>query len=260
MYINILQSKPHNAHYLNRYIKFINYYINNPTTGSTEDHHICPKSSDLFPEFKSIKKFPWNKVALTLRQHYIAHKLLWRAFGGRQAQAFKLMCDRLSFNKSRCYEEVRKEHIRYMTENNHNSDGKQAKKAWALASDERRLRQAELMREVNATKKKPKETRLYKCTYCGTEIVREEFCHHLPKSNYYCDASCRGSHVALYRPSKAGIPKPYKEGRTSWNKGKPGTGFGDPKINPMNNPESVRKMLETRRINREKKRGLSPSK
>jgi hypothetical protein len=43
-------------------------------------------------------------------------------------------------------------------------------------------------------------------------------------------------------------------------KGLIGTGFGDPKTNPMNNPESVKKMLETRKINREKKRGLSPSK
>ena len=258
MFEDILKTKPHNAHYLNRYIKFINSCISYPIVEKTEDHHICPKSSDLFPEFKSFKKYPWNKAKLTLRQHYIAHRLLWKAFGGRQSQAFKLMCDRLVLNKSRCYELVRKEHIIYMTENNHNKDGKQAKKAWELASDSRRKRQAELMREVNKTKKKPKEMRTYQCTHCNTKIIKEEFCHHPAKPNYYCNASCRGFHVASYRPSKAGIPKPYKEGRSSWNKGKSGTGFGNPKTNPMSNPESVKKMLETRRINREKKRGTSP--
>ena len=118
MFAEVLKTKPHNLHYLNRYIKFINHCIDNPILSKTEDHHICPKSSDLFPEFKSFKKYPWNMAKLTLRQHYIAHRLLWKAFGGRQSQAFKLMCDRLVLNKSRCYEEVRKEHTEYMTTNN----------------------------------------------------------------------------------------------------------------------------------------------
>ena len=129
------------------------------------------------------------------------------------------MCERLSFNNSRCYDQVRKEHNKYMTEHNPNSDGKQAKNSWASATNERRLRQAELMREVNAKKKKPKELRLYKCTHCGAEISREEFCHRPPKLNYYCNTSCRGFYVASRRESKAGIPKPRKEGGTSWNKG-----------------------------------------
>jgi hypothetical protein len=44
------------------------------------------------------------------------------------------------------------------------------------------------------------------------------------------------------------------KGNTPWNKGKQGTGFGDPKIiNPMKNSESIKKMLATRRINKEKK-------
>ena len=69
----ILSSKPHNPHYLKRYIKFIESCKLN-TTG--ELHHIAPKSKQLFPEFKSFKLHQWNKIKLSLRQHYIAHLLL----------------------------------------------------------------------------------------------------------------------------------------------------------------------------------------
>lgn len=34
----------------------------------------------MFPEYASFKKHPWNKAALTPRQHFIAHLLLWKAF------------------------------------------------------------------------------------------------------------------------------------------------------------------------------------
>jgi len=36
-------------------------------------------------------------------------------------------------------------------------------------------------------------------------------------------------------------------------KGKQGTGFGALAANPMKNPDSIRKMLETRKINRERR-------
>lgn len=41
------------------------------------------------------------------------------------------------------------------------------------------------------------------------------------------------------------------QGNVPWNKGKSGTGFGDMSINPMKNPEKVKKMLETRKKNKE---------
>jgi hypothetical protein len=256
MFAEILKNKPHNPHYLNRYIKFIIYCINNPQPSKTEKHHICPKSSDLFPEFASFKKYPWNKASLTLRQHYIAHRLLWKSFGGKQAQAFKIMCDRTNATNSKAYETVRNNHIEYMTLHNHNADGKQSKKAWDAASQNRRDRQAEIMREINKSKKKPKELRTYKCTHCNKDVLKEEFCHHSPKENYYCNAKCRNAFVLSYRKSTFGIAKPYKKGRVAWNKSNPNTGFGN--NNPMKDPLKVTKMLETRRINREKKRGLKP--
>jgi hypothetical protein len=90
---NILSSKPHNPHYLNRYIRFIEScrILNEDYTGYTEKHHICPKS--LFPEYKSLSKHSWNLVVLTPRQHFIAHHLLWKAYPEMKSmsQAFFLM-------------------------------------------------------------------------------------------------------------------------------------------------------------------------
>jgi hypothetical protein len=53
----------------------------------TEDHHICPKALDMFPEYTSFKENPWNKAALSYRQHLIAHKMLHKAYGGSQTMA-----------------------------------------------------------------------------------------------------------------------------------------------------------------------------
>lgn len=84
--IEILKSKPHNQHYLNRYIKFIEYcYKVNLTKskielGYIEKHHICPKAKSLFPEYKSKKDFPWNIIILTGQQHFVAHHILAKAY------------------------------------------------------------------------------------------------------------------------------------------------------------------------------------
>jgi hypothetical protein len=96
--LEILKSKPHNPHYLNRYYNFIiSCTKNNANLGEsvyTEMHHICPKANDLFPEYKSLKKFPWNKSMLTDRQHYIAHWLLWKSYtNASQTHAFMCMSD-----------------------------------------------------------------------------------------------------------------------------------------------------------------------
>lgn len=84
----ILESKAHNSHYLNRYVKFILSCQQNISTENIEEHHICPKAKDMFPEYRDGKKFPWNIVKLTYRQHLIAHRMLWKAYGGSQTYAF----------------------------------------------------------------------------------------------------------------------------------------------------------------------------
>jgi hypothetical protein len=109
-------------------------------------------------------------------------------------------------------------------------------------------------------KSKPKEERIYKCVICNQIFTRLEFCHYPVKEEFVCGHKCNG-----VRSGKKSLGKPNpkisesRKGKPSWNKGVKGTGFGDPNTNPMSNPESVKKMLETRRINKEKKRGLCPS-
>jgi hypothetical protein len=85
--LTILCSKPHNFHYLSRYLKFIRT-CNIANGEYTENHHICPKAKDLFPEYE---KSSWNIVKLTARQHFIAHHLLWKAYSN-SSMAYTFRC------------------------------------------------------------------------------------------------------------------------------------------------------------------------
>lgn len=80
---SILSTKPHNPHFLKRYVKFIEFCEcnnSNKELDYTEQHHICPKASDMFPEYIDFDKNKWNSVYLTARQHITAHILLWKAY------------------------------------------------------------------------------------------------------------------------------------------------------------------------------------
>jgi hypothetical protein len=93
----ILSSKPHNQHYLDRYWKFIqSLQSQTKIKGVTEEHHICPKASDLFPEYKNTKVNLWNSVHLTKRQHWIAHWMLAKSYKNSQLFAFWAMCNNQS--------------------------------------------------------------------------------------------------------------------------------------------------------------------
>jgi len=91
---SILESKPHNPHYLKRYWKFINACTHKQDE-YVEDHHICPKAKDLFPEHEHAE---WNSKFLTARQHITAHVMLWKAYGGSQSSALNCMLG--NFNSS----------------------------------------------------------------------------------------------------------------------------------------------------------------
>lgn len=120
---NILSSKDHNKHYLNRYIKFINSRKLRiiKETEKTEIHHILPKAKDMFFEYKNLKKFDWNGAKLTLREHYIAHLLLHKIFNNKSTMlALKFMIDHHMMNNdiiknSKLYERLRTEFYIYST-------------------------------------------------------------------------------------------------------------------------------------------------
>lgn len=82
--------KEKNELHFNRYNKFIVSRKNRQLEeGSyTESHHIVPKS---FIDEQVKNKEEDNLIILTAREHYIAHLMLWKAFGGKMAQAFFMM-------------------------------------------------------------------------------------------------------------------------------------------------------------------------
>lgn len=101
--------KAKNLHFLKRYLNFIEQCkiankINPPNY--TENHHILPRAKDLFPEFADHKrKYEWNSVNLSFRQHLIAHIMLWKIFGGSQTMALTWL---LSENTNIKFENFRK--------------------------------------------------------------------------------------------------------------------------------------------------------
>ena len=125
----ILASKPHNPHYLRRYWKFIlNCVENFDEAEFSEKHHICPKAKDLFPEYDSFVNYPWNKAKLTSRQHYIAHIILHKAYGGSQTNAVWYMSQISRYKNiinSKQYETIRREYRTSMmgTQYYKNKDG-----------------------------------------------------------------------------------------------------------------------------------------
>ena len=120
---SILSSKPHNPHYLNRYIRFIQscQKVNKNWNDYVEKHHICPKSKDLFPEYKSFSKHSWNCAILTARQHFIAHWILWKTYPDSKSvsYAFWQMIHRIN-NKidSKTYAIVAENHKKLISEMN----------------------------------------------------------------------------------------------------------------------------------------------
>jgi hypothetical protein len=94
----ILASKSHNSHYLKRYFKFILWCQENQLSEDyTEEHHICPKANDLFPEYISFKDHPWNISILTTKQHLITHVMLWKAYP-KSSMSMALECMLGNFN------------------------------------------------------------------------------------------------------------------------------------------------------------------
>lgn len=70
--------------YLNRYNKFMNALKNQVVEGYTEKHHIIPRSHGGTNDESNI-------IRLTPRQHYVAHWMLWKAYGKEMTTAFNYM-------------------------------------------------------------------------------------------------------------------------------------------------------------------------
>jgi hypothetical protein len=81
-----------------RYIKFIDSLKSQVIDGYSERHHIIPKSMGGTDARN-------NLIALTPRQHFVAHWMLWKAYGGSMGRAFFMMSNFGKYGKvnSRTY-------------------------------------------------------------------------------------------------------------------------------------------------------------
>lgn len=95
--------------HLNRYITFIKSRSLRVLSENSEveRHHIVPKCFCLNQEYCNSKE---NIIELSSREHYIAHMMLWKAFGGKMTYVFNMMTN---FNKlktsSKLYESLKRE-------------------------------------------------------------------------------------------------------------------------------------------------------
>ena len=84
-----------------------------------EEHHILPRC--LYPEYQNLKKFPWNGVLLTAREHFLCHWLLAKTYPDN----FNLQCAWNAFSldtnglrqTSKLYEYARLNFIRALKAN-----------------------------------------------------------------------------------------------------------------------------------------------
>lgn len=133
----ILSSKPHNNHYLIRYIQFIRHCQTKNASQAPETlerHHICPKARDMFPEFSCLKNNVWNGISLTPRQHFIAHIMIWKAFPFSSSQRSALWAMKHKNGMlldSRMYEKLKYQMVRDISSSNSGTvwinDGHQSK-------------------------------------------------------------------------------------------------------------------------------------
>jgi hypothetical protein len=102
-------SRSGNPHYISKYVSFITKRLNNQKIKYvTHHHHILPKAQDFFPQYKCLKTHPWNGVHLSPREHFIAHRMLHKAFpGSTQSIAFFNMANICGRTNSRAYDEAR---------------------------------------------------------------------------------------------------------------------------------------------------------
>lgn len=71
---------------LEKYKEFItDRYYEKLSEGYVEKHHILPVAFGFDRSFKDQK---WNKIALLAKDHFIAHELLWKAYGKKMAAPY----------------------------------------------------------------------------------------------------------------------------------------------------------------------------
>lgn len=196
---SILASKPHNPHYLYRYITFIKQcqQKNAGYEGIVEKHHICPKADDMFPEYTNFSKNPWNKAILTPRQHFISHLLLWKAFSSIKSclRTIWMMSQKRKTN-SKLYESLKLEAVKLISEKNSGRKFSQEHKnklseslAGRKLSDEHKYNISKSMQSITKKEKpsKIKKKRIQKCQEYkkGRNSPKHKYIYITPEGTFY---------------------------------------------------------------------------
>lgn len=207
--------------YTRWYYNIINRAKTRAKTGYTEKHHIIPKSCGGNNDKD-------NLVSLTAKEHFICHLLLTKmvdsqhrhlmvyAFHGMKAKHRQRYSSNLEVT-SKIYQTLKEELSLIKKKQTPWNKGKKLKSSWNKGkpmSEESKQKIREARANQDMSYRK------------GVKLTEEQ----------------------KLKQNTSGLSKGH-----GWNKGIKGTGFGNPATNPMKNPESIKKMLETRRINKEKK-------
>lgn len=105
--------------YIGRYNRFIDALKDQKVSGEVEIHHIVPRSLGGSNDES-------NLIKLTLRQHYIAHWMLWKAYGGKMAQAFFFLNNKDDKRiGSKAYARLREDALTGISGENHYLYGKE---------------------------------------------------------------------------------------------------------------------------------------
>jgi len=209
--------------YTSWYYNIVNNAKSRTITGYTEKHHIIPKSC-------GGTNSKDNLVALSAKEHFICHLLLTKA--------------------------VSNEYRSKMVYAFHGLKAKQPKQLRYSSNLQITAKLYQRLKEELSIIKKSKEP--WNKGKKGLQVAwnkgispSEETKQKLREARAEQDMSYRKG-VSPSAEQRAKISNTLK-GNVPWNNGKKGTGFGNPEINPMRNPESIAKMLATRKANKEKK-------
>ena len=110
-----LPENPKNLNHLNRYMKFIltrpERKNRNDFNFSLEEHHILPESMEGID-------CEGNMILLTLREHFIAHMILFYCGYSEMVFAFWYISNNYNKISSRIYEKIKKEIIEFRKKDN----------------------------------------------------------------------------------------------------------------------------------------------
>lgn len=210
-----------NNKYTRWYYNIVNHAKTRTITGYTEKHHIIPKScgGDNSKE---------NLVILTAKEHFICHLLLTKMVDGNARHKMVYAFHGL---KAKQPGQIR-----------HSSNLINAKLYQKLKEELSIIKQASIPWNKGKTG--------LKSSWNKGKPMSEESKQKLREARAKQDMSYRRG-ISPSEEQRKKISQTLK-GNIPWNKGMTGVGSFATN-NPMKNPKSIKKMLETRRINKEKK-------